>query len=101
MRQCGKMSALQVPADTVGKFFANPNLARGTDIAAYLDYMGAIPGRHHLVAASASATSEAEALAWQRMAKLFALYHGEVDAVSRFDADLGFPTALTEAGVWF
>lgn len=95
-----EMSALQVPADTVGKFFANPNLSprHRLTLTAYLDYMGAIPGRHHLVAASASATSEAEALAWQRMAKLFALYHGEVDAVSRFDADLGFPTALTRGG---
>lgn len=95
-----EMAALRVPVETADRFFGNPNLSprHRLTLTAYLDYIGAIPGRHHLVAASASSGSEAEAFAWQRMAKLFALYHGQGDRIVRFDAELGFPAALTRSG---
>lgn len=67
-------------------------------MAAYLDYVGAVPGRAGLIAAAAGSRNESEAVAWRDTTVMYARRTEVFGRLARIDSELGLPVATSADG---
>ena len=96
-----ELTAMGVSAALTGEFLNHrhysPRLK--ASIAAHLDYVGGVAGRDAVISAAMGARSEAEALSFEQLARMLALYHERVAPFQRLiSGGAALPGALREDG---
>ncbi len=96
--------ARDVPERLVSDFLANPALSmrHRSVIAAHLDFMQGVDGVAHVIDSARRARDEVEALAFESVSRMLALYHEDEAPLAHIRNGGALPVAETRAGalVW-
>lgn len=98
--QARALAQAGVDAAIAQRFLGNPVLSprHRTYLTGYLQLLAGVGNRGALIAAAASAGSEAEALGYQALARMLVHEHRDGAGLVRLDGDAPLPAALTGDG---
>lgn len=95
------LRGMRIPVPLIKAFIAQPHLSphHKSVIVAYLEYLAGVPGRALVLRAALSARDERDAVSFEQMVRMLALYQDRVARIKALHPGGGVPVAVTTHGV--